>query len=832
MKLGNIKIRTKMLIGFGAVIALLAVISYVSSNGMGEVDRRVANADEASGLIQYALQCRRQENEFARTGDLAVQEQNDRTMADIAKSLDVLRRRLVREADIKRMDTIEQTAQHFKDAFDDMVEEHLAEAASASEMVEQAQAFVAACAKLQQEQEAAAAAMQAMLLNVSEFSRAHLSWAQGVQDFLIDSELQQLSVQKDGTKCSFGRWLASEEFQRQSELAGKKLVNIIERMRAEHLELHTSAELVEQARSGETDRSRVVYQEQVAPLLQRILAAFDELEGEAQHALATKQENATKALRLIELATTCRLQEKNFQLRQDERYFVDNEKTMADIFAICDELLQRLQIERHRNMVTASHQAAKHYREAFETMVDHDRRKDAAMATMVDDATEFQRACGDMQEGQKRIMQATADTALSTVYITLGIAIVAGMGIAWILTSDITKGISAAMSHLTAMAREGDISHDVPREFLERQDEVGDLAKAMEFVLVDYRGIAKMTAALAKGDWTMDAKVKSDRDEMNNNIKNMLEQVNSALGQVYANAMQVANGAGQVSSASQAMSQGATEQASSLEEITASMTELGSQTKQNAENASQANQLADTARGAANKGNDQMGQMVEAMGRISESSQQIGKIIKVIDDIAFQTNLLALNAAVEAARAGKHGKGFAVVAEEVRNLAARSAKAARETSDLIEGSIKQVQDGSTIANGTAEALKEITEGITRASDLVGEIAAASNEQAQGITQVNEGLGQIDSVTQQNTANAEETASAAEEMSGQATELQSLMGRFTLKQGQNAMVQFEMSQAPRRSTEARHDEAKQLAHVGGKSDPSEHIKLDDDEFGRY
>jgi len=250
--------------------------------------------------------------------------------------------------------------------------------------------------------------------------------------------------------------------------------------------------------------------------------------------------------------------------------------------------------------------------------------------------------------------------------------------------------------------------------------------------------------------------------------------INNVITSMRSGAEQVASASNQVSSSSQQMAGGASEQASSLEEISSSLEEMASMTRQNADNTKQANTTAQEAQGAAKKGVDAMGRMSSAIGEIKSSSDQTAKIIKTIDEIAFQTNLLALNAAVEAARAGDAGKGFAVVAEEVRNLAQRSAEAAKNTSALIEASQKNAENGVTVTTEVGEILKQIAGSAEKVTQLIAEVAAASNEQAQGIDQVNTAVSQMDKVTQSNAANAEESASASEELPGQAQELNAMV----------------------------------------------------------
>ncbi len=363
-----------------------------------------------------------------------------------------------------------------------------------------------------------------------------------------------------------------------------------------------------------------------------------------------------------------------------------------------------------------------------------------------------------------------------------GIAVLAGVLLGWGLSVNIAGATSKITGILGSVVQEGDITVQVDETLKKRGDEVGTLSRTVESIVADYIGVSGLAKSLAQGDWTVATKIKSEKDEMNLNLEAMIEKINGALLSVAESVGHVTTGSQEIASASETLSQGATESAASLEEITASMGEMGSRTNENAKNANRASQLAKQASDTGVSGQEMMSKMISSMQEITKNAADVQKVIKVIDDISFQTNLLALNAAVEAARAGTHGKGFAVVAEEVRNLAARCAKAAGETSQMIEGNNRQIDAGAEIATRTAEMLNAIVEHSVQTSQLINEIATASNDQAEGISQVTQGLQQIDAVTQQNTASAEETASVANEMSSQANELSKLVGFFQLKRG--------------------------------------------------
>ena len=303
--------------------------------------------------------------------------------------------------------------------------------------------------------------------------------------------------------------------------------------------------------------------------------------------------------------------------------------------------------------------------------------------------------------------------------------------------------------------------------------------------------IEETLSAVANKDLTVgiEREYLGDFKKLKESINHIVNQLNMILKDIDTSAEQVEIGADQVASSSQSLAQGSSEQASAVEQISATITQIAEQTKGNAESAIKANKLSVKAKEDTEKGNIQMEEMLKAMNEIKDSSKNIASIIKVIDEIAFQTNILALNAAVEAARAGEHGKGFAVVAEEVRNLAARSAIAAKDTTELIDNSIRRVEDGYIMANITAEALSKIVEVVSDSGEFVSMIASSSKEQAIAISEINNGIQQIALVTQSNTATAEESASASQEMSGQAQLLKETISEFILEKNESMTSAF-------------------------------------------
>lgn len=385
---------------------------------------------------------------------------------------------------------------------------------------------------------------------------------------------------------------------------------------------------------------------------------------------------------------------------------------------------------------------------------------------------------------QSEFMHGTNTALLITLIVGI-IALILAVLIAVFLSNAIANPLKTAAERLEKLA-EGDLESSV--HVTNSGDETSLLTQSMAKTVEQMReiiiDITHHLGAMAKGDFTavITQEYKGGFLPIKQAIENISSSLNSTLLQINITAEQVSSGSEQVSAGAQALSQGATEQASSVEELAATINEVSDRVKNNAENSIDASEKAQEVGKEMLQCNDQMHQMINAMNHISNSSGEIGKIIKTIEDIAFQTNILALNAAVEAARAGAAGKGFAVVADEVRNLASKSAQASKETSALIEESVKAVEDGSQIANATAESLLTVVENTKGVVTTIDKISAASKEQASSIEQITMGIDQISSVVQTNSATAQQSAAASEELSAQADAMKRLVSTFQLRAG--------------------------------------------------
>ncbi|SEA62202.1 methyl-accepting chemotaxis protein [Desulfuromusa kysingii] len=619
----------------------------------------------------------------------------------------------------------------------------------------------------------------------------HDAWDSKVRNFIEDPTINELNVQFDPKKCSLGLWLYGEP-RKKAEALLPELKSEFTALEKPHSQMHLSGKKIKDAykpadpdlpevlSSIETKHNVWVSAVQNALLAKhgKIMAEKDPTNCALGKFLGTEQ--AKRASRISpEFAELLNdIVEPHNKLHH---VVVDMNAALA---AANPEEVQRLY--EYEIIPTASE--VRYLLRTMQRMAVKDLEGQTLAkkiyhtetATALKQLKQHLTKLAEIADANIISDQAMINTAEKTRNGTIVIGVIAlliGMILAFLISRSLTTPMKKAMTMLEDL----EMGHLDTRLHMARKDEIGQMAQTMDnFAESLQNEVVSSLQRLSNGDLTFEINPRDEQDQIRGSLKKLGDDLNQIMMQILNASEQIDSGSSQVSESAQSLSDGAAQSAASVEQISSSMNEIGNQTNTSTENAQQADQLSTSASASANTGSERMAEMIKAMAEINAAGQDIGKIIKVIDEIAFQTNLLALNAAVEAARAGQHGKGFAVVAEEVRNLAARSAKAASETAELIEGSIQKASNGTHIAERTAAALDEIVGSIGKVSTLVEEIAASSHEQAQGISQVNIGMQQIDQVIQQNTANAEESAATSEELSSQAAELKHQLSRFKLK----------------------------------------------------
>ena len=397
-----------------------------------------------------------------------------------------------------------------------------------------------------------------------------------------------------------------------------------------------------------------------------------------------------------------------------------------------------------------------------------------------DDIIDYNTKGSDDAAAESASLYRTATLTMAAVVIAI---ILVGVFFSFVIIRLIKIPISEIENAATKMA-EGDL--DVKISYTSKDElgvlaaQVGRLIHKLQLIIEDEN---QFLAKMAEGDFTVDSTCEAAYTggfyPLLVSFRGIADKLNDTMLQISQSSAQVAGGADQVSNGAQALAQGATEQASSVQELAATIDEISNKVSQNADSARQASKAADSVSVKMNVSKEKMQQMTHAMGDISSCSSEISKIMKIIEDIAFQTNILALNAAVEAARAGAAGKGFAVVADEVRNLANKSTEASENIAVLIENSLQAIENGTQIADDTAQSLIQAVNDVNEMAGIIEQISAASSDQADSIAQLTVGIDLISNVVQTNSATAEESAAASEELSSQSQLMKRLVGRFQL-----------------------------------------------------
>ena len=755
----NLKLSTKIFIGFAAILVLLCVVAAFGYLGMSRVVGAVDTADAVTNLVETIGQARLVEKDYQLKHQKKLVKEMAKVLEKLHKQARQIKSGLTEATQRQMMERINRQARLYHQAFTryvKLVEEKkkaLVEMDRASsQALEQAEALGAA-----QRQELAQARQQATAVIARNLGTMEL--ASNMYQLVIAAETQRIrAMQKD--QKALERWDALN-----GELQ-KAATGLKERF-SQPEEQERVKVILNSLREYQT-YFKVYLQTENAAMLDRMTQAADrvvkligQIASQQNQQMLKSQEEMTRftarknaladlAMSMLKLVLDARAQEKDFVISGSVTSADIVNRTLARLKEQAEKLAAGLSEDKSRQQAAGFMDSLKVYQDAFTRYVELTGQQAAALATMEKTAEQAVGLCNQARRVQHREMVSEEAWTQAAMGILALVSVLLGLGMAYLLTRTITKPVRNIIQNMTASSQ------------------------------------------------------------------------------------QVAAAADQVSSASQSLAQGASQQASSLEETAASLEEMASMTRMNADNAQQAKTSRQQAHQALTQANQLMERTSQAMAEIKTAGEETSRIIKTIDEIAFQTNLLALNAAVEAARAGEAGAGFAVVADEVRNLALRAAEAAKNTAQLIEGSVTNINHGVDLVEQTREAFTTVLKNNRKVGELVDEIAAASSEQAQGIEQVNQAAAQMDKITQQVAAGAEESAAASEQLSAQAMTLLEVVNDLArlVEGGEGDTTQTERTR-PEQPLLLKEppapDQAPARRESPPREDPEEIIPLEDDDF---